>query len=114
MGRRQSPPFGEVQVTPDFIVDLEAEADIAKARDWYDEQRAGLGAEFVWAVDVALVKIRRNPLQFQIVRGRYRRAVLNRFPYTLLYNVTDEAVRVVACVHGKRHRSIWLERMDEC
>jgi plasmid stabilization system protein ParE len=101
-------------VSRDFIISPEAEADIAEARDWYDEQRPGLGAEFVWAVDVALVRIQQNPLQYQIARGRYRRATLNRFPYTLLYNVTDEVIRVVACAHGKRHPTVWQERMDEC
>jgi plasmid stabilization system protein ParE len=101
-------------VSRDFIVDQEAEADIAKARDWYDEQRPGLGAEFVSAVDVALVRIQQNPLQYQVGRGRYRRAMLNRFPYTLVYSVSDEAVRVVACAHGSRHPKVWQERMDEC
>jgi hypothetical protein len=101
-------------VSRDFIVDREAEADIAKARDWYDEQCPGLGAEFVWAVNDALDKIQQNPFQYQVARGRYRRTLLNRFPYTLVYSVSDEATRVIACAHGSRHPRVWQKRMGEC
>jgi plasmid stabilization system protein ParE len=74
----------------------------------------GLGAEFVAAVDAALARIQQNPLQYQTARGRYRRVALNRFPYALVYSVSDEATRVVACAHGSRHPRVWQERMDEC
>jgi hypothetical protein len=38
-----------------IILRPEAQADMLLARDWYEEQRAGLGAEFAEAVEQILV-----------------------------------------------------------
>jgi hypothetical protein len=46
------------------ILREEAERDLALARDWYDEQRAGLGDEFLDAVQQKLQEIRRAPLHY--------------------------------------------------
>jgi hypothetical protein len=40
----------------ELILGPEAEAEIAEASDWYDRRSPGLGAEFVGAVDVTLVR----------------------------------------------------------
>ena len=34
-----------------MIIRLEAEADLANARDWYERQRGGLGAAFLLCVE---------------------------------------------------------------
>jgi hypothetical protein len=48
-------------VSWELIVAPEAEAEIAEARDWYDERDSRLGAEFVAVVRSALVAIAENP-----------------------------------------------------
>jgi hypothetical protein len=45
-----------------LIVTLQAFNDVAQARDWYEKQRPGLGADFVSKVGEALVTIESNPL----------------------------------------------------
>jgi plasmid stabilization system protein ParE len=88
----------------------EAEPEIAEARDWYDHRSPGLGAEFVAAVDATVTVIRRNPFQYQAAWGQFRRAVLRRFPYSLIYRVSDRQISVVSCFHGRRKPKIWRER----
>ena len=44
-----------------MIIRPEAEADLANARDWYEGQRAGLGAEFLLCVEEVLERIGRMP-----------------------------------------------------
>ena len=39
----------------------EAERDLAAARDWYDQQRAGLGDDFIDAIALALRVLSRDP-----------------------------------------------------
>ena len=93
-----------------LALEPEAEAEIADARDWYDRRSPGLGAEFVGAVDATLVAIQQNPFQYQAVSGQFRRAVLRRFPYSLIYLASDRQITVVSCFHGRRKPKIWQER----
>jgi len=102
-----------VQVAWDLIVGPEAEAEIAATQDWYDERIPGLGAEFIAALKRVIAAIAENPFQYQIVWKNYRRAVLRRFPYLVIYVVSGDTVRVVACIHGERDPKAWQERADE-
>ena len=99
----------------ELILAPEAEAEIAEARDWsidwYDERGSSLGADFLVAVQAALAAITENPFQYQIVWKHYRRAGLQRFPYNVIYSASDQVIRVVACIHGRREPEIWQERI---
>ena len=94
----------------ELIFEPEAEAEIGEARDWYDLRSPGLGAEFVGAVDATLAVIRQNPFQYQAVWGQFRRAGLRRFPYSLIYTVSDRQIIVMSCFHGRRNAKVWRER----
>ena len=63
----------------------EAETDALETRDWYENRRAGLGAEFRRALDETIERIAENPLGFMRVRGETRRAILDRFPYAVYF-----------------------------
>lgn len=41
-----------------------AKRDLAEARQWYDERRAGLGNEFLSCVETTLSLIRKHPYGF--------------------------------------------------
>ena len=93
-----------------LVVEPEAEAEIDEASRWYDSNSSGLGADFLRAVDAVLAAIQDNPLQYQTVYGAIRRARLRRYPYGLMYVVSDRNVVVVACMHGRRSPKVWQER----
>ena len=44
-----------------LIVRPEAEADLAEAYGWYEQQVRGLGTEFLLCVDAVMASIERNP-----------------------------------------------------
>ena len=94
----------------ELIVEPEAEAEIAEAGDRYNQQVPGLGIDFVLAVDSTLTAIRQNPFQYQVVWRQYRRAGIFRFPYGLIYRVTDRELIVVSCFHGRRNPRVWRNR----
>ena len=87
-----------------------AETDVQAAFDWYQIQTAGLGHEFLRAVDACYARIERWPEAFPVVYKGYRRALLRRFPYLIYFSVSDAAIEVVACVHGKQHPRRWRRR----
>ena|SRR5258705_13352192 len=93
-----------------LVLRLQARSEIAEAADWYERQGVGLGDDFLRAVGVTISSIHRNPEQYQRIRGRMRRAVLRRFPYSVVYMLTDDEIVVVGCVHGRRDPKRWQER----
>jgi toxin ParE1/3/4 len=94
-----------------LIVRAKAESDIESAYRWYEEQRPGLGADFIRSVDVALASVQRDPELYQLVYRNARRVVLQSFPYSVFYIIQDDAVEVVACMHFRRNPRRWQARV---
>jgi toxin ParE1/3/4 len=97
-------------VTRALIVRAEAEADLAASRLWYEEQHEGLGTRFIAEVDATLRRIERNPLAFGFVRGKLRRALVQRFPFGVFYVLTEPHIVVVAVLHAARDPRLWGQR----
>lgn len=94
-----------------FIVREEAEADLADAQLWYEQQQAGLGNQFVRAVEEALERIQEMPESAPIVFRGVRRLDLGRFPYGVFYAVTNEHLSVIAVYHASRDPRGWRCRL---
>jgi len=89
-----------------------AAREITAAFDWYEGQSAGLGAEFLRALEAVLATVQRTPALYPVVRGRTRRALLRRFPYGVFFYEREAAqeVVVIAVVHGRRDLRHWQSR----
>lgn len=94
----------------------EARVEIRDARRWYDGQVRGLGRAFLGELDAAIALIRVYPKMHRVVTedGLVRRALLRRFPYSLVYEtVTEDDVVVLACRHVAQDEVDWaLVRRD--
>ncbi len=88
----------------------EAQVEFDKAFDWYDAQRAGLGAEFVAEVQRAFDRIETNPLMHRVVFADIRKAAVRRFPYSVFYRPHPDRLEVIAVFHSSRDPSIWQGR----
>lgn len=87
-----------------------AVADLDEAYRWYEDQRTGLGEEFMDAGDNTLAAIEESPRRYRVVALNTRRAIVRRFPYSVFYRVMGEEVVVVACFHGSRDPRNWKSR----
>jgi plasmid stabilization system protein ParE len=85
-----------------LILTSEAEQDIAEAFAWYENQRNGLGEEFVNCVEACLEAIRRSPKMHAILFDNYRRGLVRRFPYGIFYEYSEDVVIVYAVFHASR------------
>ena len=81
--------------------------DLARAYRWYEEQRAGLGEEFLAAVDRSFGAIEQFPEMFARVQGEVRRAILSRFPYAVFYRIDPRQVVVFTVLHTARDPKLW-------
>jgi len=95
-----------------LVVRDAAERDIVEAARWYEQRSAGLGTEFLRAVDVTFAEITRMPERYPLVRGQARRALLRRFPYAAYFVATADLVSVLACLHARRDPRRWQERSE--
>jgi plasmid stabilization system protein ParE len=88
----------------------EARADALEAYRWYEQQEAGLGAEFRDELRATVQRVRENPLAYRVLLRDTRRARLKRFPYCIFYRDYAEAIVVVAVMHTRRHPRRWRQR----
>jgi plasmid stabilization system protein ParE len=93
-----------------LLIRAAAAADVEEAYLWYQRQRAGLGEEFLAAVDAALRDIATHPKAYPVIHRETRRALLRRFPYAIFYRVYGETIIVIACMHGRRDPIRWKSR----
>ena len=94
-----------------LVLSLDAEQDIAEAYAWYQNQRLGLGEEFLRSVEASLEAIRRLPELRAPVHQNYRRALLRRFPYCIFYEFEEATVTVFYVVHAARDPAKWQARL---
>lgn len=85
-----------------------AQAEIAEAFAWYEQQSYGLGGDFLRMLAAAEEQLARNPQAFPPTRGRFRRILIRRFPYALHFELlSDTRVSVLACLHHRRDPAKW-------
>jgi toxin ParE1/3/4 len=93
----------------------EATAELKEIAQWYEDQRAGLGEQFVSAVIEALSEIERHPQRFPRSALRTLREVracrLHKFPHSLIYQIQDVSCNVVAIAHPSRRPAYWRSRI---
>jgi len=88
-----------------------ASAEVNEAAKYYEERVSGLGLLFLAAVEEATEKVLANPEAFQLVGGEIRHKLIRRFPYSLLYVIEPDRIRVIAVAHQKRRPGYWSHRL---
>jgi plasmid stabilization system protein ParE len=83
-----------------------AEADIAKAQDYYESRETGLGNRFVKHVRDTIARIAQNPFTYQIAIESARRARVADFPYGVSYRVLPDESIVIACLSYRQEPGV--------
>jgi plasmid stabilization system protein ParE len=93
-----------------IVIRPEAQSDLLATRDWYDQQRLGLGDEFSAAVAVNIERLAAMPRLCQVLWEDVRASRLRKFPYIIYYRALSDRVEVLAVLHGSRNSSAWKAR----
>lgn len=94
----------------------EARAEIRDARRWYEAQVPGLGRAFLRELDAVFELLRIFPRMHRAVTddGEVRRALLRRFPYSMVYEVLgDDEIIVLGCRHVRQDELDWTVRRSD-
>ena len=89
-----------------------AEEEMTEAALFYEAESSGLGVEFLDDVQRVVDALRQYPESGQSVGRGLRRALLQRFPFSVIYSEQRDAILVVAIAHQKRRPGYWRERID--
>lgn len=87
-----------------------AEVEFWEAVDWYDEQSKDLGKAFARAFEQTVADISQRPKSFPLEYGRKRKAIVQRFPYVVIFEIYTEYILILSVFHTKRDPSVWQER----
>lgn len=95
-------------------VHRDADEELLAAASWYESERAGLGAEFLAAIDRTVGAITERPeigsIQRSIGARDFRRVIVPRFPYQVVYCREAGEILVIAFAHLKRRPQYWKSR----
>ena len=85
--------------------------ELLDAIDYYDDLVFGLGKLFVIEIERCLNIIKANPLAYPLIKENIRKAVVIKFPYSILYSVEKKNIYVLAVMHQKRKPMYWASRV---
>lgn len=88
-----------------------AKEEFLDARDYYDDLVFGLGKNFVIEIEKCLNIIKSNPNAYPVLMDNIRKAVIMKFPYSVLYRIEKDKIYLLAVMHQKRKPKYWSSRI---
>ena len=62
------------------------------------------------ALDQVVSEILESPERWPLHQHNTRKVLLRRFPYSVIYRITESAIQVIAVAHGRRRPGYWKTR----
>jgi len=95
--------------------DPEASLELDQAARWYEDQRSGLGSDFLRASGRTIERLaEQRVLGLRIPTldrsSLVRRAAVPRFPYQIVFEVIDGVLLVLAVAHDRQRPRHWAGR----
>jgi len=84
--------------------------DLAAAVTYYDGISVDLGNRFRASVRNRLEVITERPDSFGRIHEQFRAAMVNRFPYVILFEHQNETVAILGIFHAASDCNRWFER----
>ncbi|HVU55599.1 MAG TPA: type II toxin-antitoxin system RelE/ParE family toxin [Puia sp.] len=93
-----------------LVLKPEVESDIEHAFNWYEDQKEGLGEEFLSELTIYYKKLENTPTAFGKIKKNYRQVALKRFPYVIVFEIIKTEVVIYAVFHTSRNPKNKLKR----
>lgn len=90
-----------------------ADEELRAAVAYYEACEKGLGDEFFAEVLRGFEQIGQQPQTWPATYQDYRRYLIHRFPYALVYRYSAEETLILAIAHTHRRPGYWRERVRQ-
>lgn len=81
----------------------EASVEILEIYIYYENKKLGLGDRFEEDLEIHLHRVQKYPEHYQIKRSPYREALLEFFPYLIIYEFLENKVIVYSVFNTSRN-----------
>jgi toxin ParE1/3/4 len=89
----------------------EVDEDVSDAYLWYEDKRLGLGEAFLEELEALFPRIEKRPNTFPPEERPVRKALLDRFPYKVLFRQEEDGIiTIIAVFHTSRDPKSWKGR----
>jgi len=95
---------------PELRFHPEIASEVKASYLWYQEQANGLGDDFLDELESSYQAISELPRTWPLFQSGFRRFLLSRFPFSVIYREQDKSIYVVAVMHNSRNPGYWLHR----
>lgn len=92
---------------------LRAEADALRIYSRYEDIRIGRGNLFLVALERSLSQLRAFPESAPLLRHPYRRLLVQRFPYGIVYSVVGDRIVVYSIAPLRQNPKTLLAILDD-
>jgi plasmid stabilization system protein ParE len=84
--------------------------EISASYRWYQEQAEGLGDDFLAELESAYQAVVEFPETWPLFHKKFRRYLLPRFPFSVIYREKGDVIFVLAVMHNSRKPGYWSAR----
>lgn len=96
--------MSQLRFHPDIVTEVKS------SYCWYQEHATGLGDDFLDELESAYQEISEFPGTWPLFQNGFRRFLLSRFPFSVIYREHENSILIVAIMHNSRKPGYWLYR----
>jgi len=89
-----------------------ASEELITSSEFYETKIVGLGDEFLNEIERMIQVLEDTPLLGVEIENPFRRAVLHRFPFSLIYTAEKNTLWIVAVAHQRLKPGYWKSRVE--
>jgi plasmid stabilization system protein ParE len=94
----------------EIVVHESAAEDLIGAAVFYESRETDLGNEFLEELSQSFERIIKSPFAYSSYFDEYRRYLMGRFPYSVVYRIEGHQILVFAVAHLHRQPGYWRAR----
>jgi plasmid stabilization system protein ParE len=94
----------------ELVVHENADEELSAAAVFYEARETDLGKKFLEELSQVFQRIAEHPLSWSILFDDYRRCLMDRFPYGVVYRIEGQRILVFAIAHVRRRPGYWKDR----
>ena len=89
----------------------DAITDARIAYTYYESQQRGLGEKFLKTLENIYAVVLKNPYVYQVRFQSTRFAMLKKFPFVVIYEVSKTEIVIYFIVHSSRDENRWKVKL---
>ena len=89
----------------------EADQEMLEAARYYQSLSSGLGDDYLTEVELAVQSIALSPQTWPVLEGDFRRRLVKRFPFGVIYRIEPGIIVIIAVAHLRKKPGYWKKRI---